>query len=635
MTLRSSEKVETPQDLSREDWIASGRSLLARYRGLFDGERQEYLPPDPADADRLSARFELFARISLLLLPLARADGNARAGDPGSGPEAADFIERSLARYCDPGSPDWIGLPGPGKSPFQLVQWAGLVVGLLHGPEGLWEALRPRTRDLALENLAACVAHRTNAHNWRFFNVLGAAFLDRCGVPFDKDAEEEHLEQLLAWHAGQGWYRDGHDFDYYNAWAFQNYAALWSSLPRSAAYPEIRARLVDNFRSFIGHYPRMFSREGHSPLWGRSAVYRFAACTPLAAAFLLPDPGIPGGLARRICSGNLRQFLDRPDVWEGAAPSMGFYRAFPPIMQSYSRSSSFGWMHKAFGCLALPPDSPFWTDRLRDGEWFDPPGAGAAPRPLTVVEGAGLAISPDARTGDSMLLTGKVRSAEDPCYNRLAYFAHHALEADTPEPPTSLSYEATTEAHGAPARLTVSRIRYAGAGEGVFYRQIYLGPPGGHHSDGLLIDLADIPIPGGLLRIDRVRASFAHTLWLGGHSVNGHVELVGQQLRGADGKGLSIMLPLLGWTGCRAVRRSGTHAEFERSTCLCLYRTTGDDAVGTMALVAAVIAAAPIDAAAVPRIVPEGRLPRGALVEFGDGRRLRVSFDGVEGRLQE
>lgn len=623
------------EDMSREDWIASGRFLLSRYRGLFHGEHGEYLPPDPADRSSISRRFELFTRMCLLILPLSRADESIRVGDPLSGPGVAEFIEGSLARYCNPKSPDWIGLPCPGKSPFQLVQWAGLVLGLFLGPEGLWETINRRTRDLALENLSACVAHRTNAHNWRFFNVLGAAFLDRCGVPFDTAAEEEHLEQLLAWYAGGGWYRDGHDFDYYNAWAFQTYAALWSSLPRSVAYPEIRAQFVENFRLFIGHYPQMFSREGHSLLWGRSALYRFAACSPLWVTFLLPKPAIPGGLARRLCSGNLTQFIGREDVWEGPAPSMGFYRSFPPIVQGYSRSSSFGWMHKAFGCLALPPQSTFWTDPPREGDWFTASAKLSEHRPMIVVKEAGLAISPDPRTGDTMVLSGKVRSAQDPCYNRLAYFAHHLLEAETPEPPASLSYEATTEAHGSPARLTVSRIRFAGYESGVFYRQIYLGPPGGHHSDGILIDLADIPIPGGLLRVDRLRASFAHTLWLGGHSVNGHVDPIDQQLRGANGQGFSVMIPLLGWEGITAIKRNGTHAEFEYSTCLCLYRRIDKDAVGTLALLAAVIADIPVAEVSIPRITPTGRLLQGAVVEFSDERKLSVSFDGIEGRLHD
>ncbi|TVR02345.1 MAG: DUF2264 domain-containing protein [Spirochaetaceae bacterium] len=635
--------------MSRTHWIEAGRFLLNRYEPLFDHGRNEYLPFAPEDRTSLSARFELFTRLALLVLPLFRADPTIRVGSTENGGLPVDeWLERSLCRYCSTASPDWIGFPGEGKSPFQLVQWAGLVVALMLGPDGLWESLPVNLREEALENLARCVAHRTNAHNWRFFNVLGTAFLARHGVPVDEDAEREHLEQLLCWYAGDGWYRDGHDFDYYNAWAFQPYFALWASLPRSKAYPDIRSRAITNFHDFIDSYIRMFTREGHSLLWGRSALYRFAACTPLVYAFFLDDPRIAGGVARRICSGNLLQFLHRSDMWDGGVPTLGYYRSFPSVVQRYSRTTSFGWMHKAFGCLALADESPFWSRQEENAPWYKEKPSGAG-RTMIVLDGPGIGICNDPATGDVMIITGKVRSAEDPCYNRLAYFGNHLLEGATPDPPASLSYEATTTAHSVASRLTVSRIRYAGACSGVVYRQIYLGPLNGHHSDGILIDLADVVIPGGLLRVDRVRSSFPHTLWLGGHSVRGHVDLettrydcgTGYELHGAHPDSVrSVMIPLAGWSDAKAIHRSGTHAEFPLSTCLALSRTVTGSNVGSIALVAAIIADAPMPASAVPRVVPRSGdgaagLATGAKLTFPDGRSVTVSFEGIEGRLRE
>lgn len=645
-TVHDPDTVLSPKSgMTRDHWIAAGHYVLERSEGLFDKDRAEFMPPRRKERNRLSARFEMFTRTMLLVLPLARADVATRVG----GLPVDTFLQLSLEKFCNPTSPDWIGLPQPGKSPYQLVQWAGLVAGLFHGPPGLWEALPAPIREYSLDSLSACVSHRTNAHNWRFFNVLGAAFLERCGVPFDAVAERDHLLHILAWYAGDGWYRDGHDFDYYNAWAFQTYAALWSSLARSDQYPEIREELVGNLRIFMQSYPRMFTREGHSLLWGRSAVYRFAACTPLSEVFFLPESFVPAGLARRICSGNLLQFLRRDDTWTGPAPVLGYYREFSPIIQYYSQSSSFGWMHKAFWCLSLPASSPFWTEREKVGSWYE--GDNQDDVCLITLDGPGLTITNDRSNGDVVLRSGKVRSASDACYNRLAYFGNYALEADTPGPPTSLSYEATSDAHGVATRLKVSQMRYAGEVGGVLYRQIYLGPSGGHHSEGILIDLADIAVPGGILRVDRVRASFPHVLWLGGFSVPGHhclkentpsdtirYEIASEETRMAG----SVMVPLSGWDGARAVHRNGTHAEYRTSTSIGLYRESLHPARGSIDIVSALIVHCNPKESEIPTITsifsdghPDRLTPtNGIRMGFPSGVEFYVNFDGIEGRLR-
>lgn len=636
--------------MGRRHWIAAGRWLLSKYEGLYDAERQEFVPPE--SADRLSDRFEFFARLCMLVLPLAKADPRTRI----AGFSASEYLELSLRRYCLRTSPDFIGEFGPGPSPFQLVQWAGLVTALVQGPEGLWESLPNDVREQSLDVLAAAASHRTNTHNWRFFNLLGWAFLARCERPVDEEAEREHLIQLESWHAGQGWYRDGEDFDYYTAWAFQTYAALWSTMDRSQRYPEIRSRFLDRFSRFIKTYPRFFSSRGESLLWGRSALYRFAASAPLAAAFKLETPDVSGGVARRICSGNLLQFLWRRDVWDGETPTMGFYRTFPPVLQRYSRRSSFGWMHKTFGCLSLPAESPFWTSREEPAEVYRSPTQDLCP--TVSLPGPGLVIGNDPASGVAILIPGKVRSAEDPNYNRLAYTTSCLLEATTPSPVPSLSYEAATRAHGAQSRLSVSRIRYGRVVDGVVYRQIFLGSKGGHHSSGLVIDLADILIPGGILRVDRIRASFAHTLWLGGFVVPGHqvpearpggvttvtgVSAVGPPNDAPPDTVHSTIALLAGWDGVEACRQEMTHAEYPRSTTLAARRTVETDTRGTTAIVAAVLGYLPPSDMLIPVLHlgtdPDGRntVPEGfgGTIEFPNGTTVVVSFEDIEGRLSE
>ena len=75
------------------------------------------------------------------------------------------------------------------------------------------------------------------------------------------------------------------------------------------------------------------------------------------------------GLARRIASGALMQFFGRDDILYEGAPVLGFYGPFTPMVQSYSCAESPLWLGKAFLCLELPEDHPFWTAREENGVW--------------------------------------------------------------------------------------------------------------------------------------------------------------------------------------------------------------------------------------------------------------------------
>lgn len=48
------------------------------------------------------------------------------------------------------------------------------------------------------------------------------------GYPIDEDIMRDHAMAILNYYAGDGWYRDGHSFDYYSCWAFNVYAPIWN-----------------------------------------------------------------------------------------------------------------------------------------------------------------------------------------------------------------------------------------------------------------------------------------------------------------------------------------------------------------------------------------------------------------------
>jgi hypothetical protein len=666
---------------ARSDGDRSGetRSNGARSpKGAADFERMQDVP--------VSRRFEAFSRVFILLGPMLAARPGLRAGGPASRPgqrdadeAAADidleaFAAESLERYLAPWGSAYIGMPQPRTSPFQLVQWVGLLFGFWSGGRRVWRQLPERLRRAALDNLSACAHHRSNAHNWLFFNVLAFAFLREEGYPVDESWEQELLELLAGWYAGDGWYRDGQQFDYYNAWAFQTYAAVWTSLESAGRYPDLRRLFRQRLQRFLESYPRFFSADGHSLLWGRSSVYRFAASAPFAAAFMPDGTGsdlpISPGRARRILSGNLLQFLRRDDTFIDGIPSLGFYRPFAPMLQSYSGPGSFGWMHKAFLALALPAESPFWTDAEAPSSW-EPAAKGDAHVEVLRLSGPGLTLANYPQSGATVLLPGKVGRSQDMLYSRPAYHSGLPVEADAPEEQaTAMTYSGVRlpfpDEEGSES-LHAVQLRDAGYREGVLYRRLYLARHGGAHpTGGILLDMADIPTDDGLLHLARVRAPFPYILRFASFGVpeaEAQVDAEGQTVGQAGGKaGVRSrartqdvppirLIPLLGWDRVYQEEHRDLNPAAVRSLVSVVERRVSKMGAGASAL-CAVLQRFHADARAgesdaelpeleVRRIHPESgslfgvtlRLPGGAGAGEGGRRRYHVDFGAIEGML--
>ena len=110
------------------------------------------------------------------------------------------------------------------------------------------------------------------------------------------------------------------------------------------------------------------------PIWGRSICYRFAAASPMAVAFMRPTlPKMDPGFARRLCSGNLLQFITHPEFLKNRVPSLGFYGEDRRLIDNYSCSASPFWCSKLFLALILPKESPLWRTPENEGFWDSPP----------------------------------------------------------------------------------------------------------------------------------------------------------------------------------------------------------------------------------------------------------------------
>ena len=438
--------------LTREGWIEAGRHLLSgafrhirRFEDPMVLPREETeityphatSPKDIYEAERRAEMFEGLTRTFLIAAPLLRNDPDLTL----NGYRLADYYKSHILRSCTPGDPVYIGTyedlqemtnhADPFRPFQQTVETCALVIGLWSSREAVWDTFSKEEKDLVAGFISSFAHASTVPQNWRFFNLLDLAFLHMNGYAVDEEIMMDHASELLAYYAGDGWYRDGHSFDYYSCWAFQVYAPIWNAWYGYDNEPDLARRFEENANRLMATYPDMFDEAGHTNMCGRSCIYRFAATSPLAANFHLAHPAVNPGLARRICSGSLLQFLTREDFYHDGIPTMGFYGRFSPLVQGYSCAESPYWMGKAFLCLDLPADHPFWTAREENGTWES-----LAPREIktTTLPGPALSFSDHEVSGAVILRTGKVLKASGDLhgmwnYSKLAYHSQYPWEA--------------------------------------------------------------------------------------------------------------------------------------------------------------------------------------------------------------
>jgi hypothetical protein len=241
----------------------------------------------------------------------------------------------------------------------------------------------------------------------------------------------------------------------------------------------------------------------------------------------LLDPG----LARRLCSGSLLQFVTREEFYDNEIPSLGFYGQKEYMVQNYSCPASPFLMFLPFICLALPDDSPFWTAKENEGFWEKLDNESK----ITVLENPGLVLVNHGKNGTSEIIPGKVYY-DDPNYSKLTYNTHFPWEDHDPQGGTAMEYSFRSQdprdvrgddvnfyltgiAVGNSAeksrQYTISQsMMFNGEQNGVIYRQAIMRRPP-NNGVGYIIDLADIIIHAGVIRVDRSRLAFEYELTLG------------------------------------------------------------------------------------------------------------------------
>lgn len=365
---------------------------------------------------------------------------------------------------------------------------------------------------------------------------------------------------------GYGWYNDSPAYDYYSMWAFQMYGMIWAHYYGDKFNPEAGHRFVDNFRDLIPNYPYMFAEDGKMNMYGRSITYRIATIVPFPLMGWLNDPSINYGWMRRIASSTLLQFLQNPSLMQDRVPTLGFYGAFEPAVQIYSCRGSVYWMGKAFLGLLLPADNPFWTTVENNGAWEKEFQNGKVYNKF--MEGSNTLVTNYPNSGSSEIRAWchetvakdwqKFRSTEN--YNKLSYNTAFPWMADSPDGKVSMNYVILN----AKQQWEVLRLyTFRKFEDGIYYRDAEL-----ETNPEIKFRLADIPLPNGILRVDKVSFPTTTKLRYGHYSlpeldkpITTKEKKIGEHMVYCTDNGAyqTALVNLQGWTEVEFVQTEGLH----------------------------------------------------------------------------
>lgn len=499
--------------MDREHWLEAGKFLL---KGLFSHVKSLNDPIDPPRSEdqvsyprpgdlpgrRGAARFEGLARSMCVAVPLFLEDENISV----NGIKLRDYYAGQTVRGMSKGAETGFGRlqelieeTGGGSAFQQTVECGIMGLNLLVSKELIWDRYNKEEKEIVAAYLSEYGHYQTCDSNWRFFNLLTLTFLKTAGYEVDEVLYRDHLDYLLSLYAGDGWYRDGNLFDYYSAWEFVLDAALWCHYYGYQWEPEAAAVFEANIRLFLSSYWRIFSENGESILWGRSGTYRFCASSALCAGGFLkgdadslagPAP-LSYGAARRLMSGNLLQFITKEEMFIGDIPCLGFYGPFSPMVQSYSCASSPFWCGKAFLCLVLEKEHPFWQAK-EENLWEQDL------EPVRTLTGPGICFVNHRESGITEIKTAKFlfEPSSDylPAYARVAFSSALPWEKMSESPAQAMTYQLNGKV---PASFAFCKEE-----KSVLYRTAFFDVM---KSRTTKVDMADIKVPFGTLRIDRVR----------------------------------------------------------------------------------------------------------------------------------
>lgn len=559
--------------MTRRHWIQAGEYLL---KGAFDYihtlDDQMYFPKQldktyPQNEGQIPvAKLEGLARTLFVAAPLLKENPELVM----NGIKVADYYRHQLISISNPQSASYIPHRKGGASQ-TLLELGSLAISMKAAQEVLWDPLTKAQKDALAATMLSYGEGPTIDSNWMFFNVFILSFLKDQGYRVNDAYLESNLKKLLARYRGEGWYNDAPAYDYYSAWAYQTYGPVWAEMFGKRQYPQYAQQFLKNQHDMVDNYPYMFSREGKMNMWGRSICYRFAATAPFFLWEYDRSGEVNYGWIRRIASSVLLQFLQNPKFLDDGVPTMGFYGPFAPAVQIYSCRGSVYWCGKAFLSLLLPESATYWSATENNGAWEKELEKGKVYNKFQLA--TNLLITNYPNCGGAEMRSWchetvakdwqKFRSSEN--YNKLAYHTEFPWMADGKNGEISMNY-GTKNKKG---EWEVLRLyTFKSFKNGVYRRDAVL-----ETDSTVKYQLADIPLPNGILRIDKVSVSQPTEIRLGHYSlprlekdlVETHRKVEQQDIPVlSNGEYELAMIPFAGWNKVYTVYPEGLHPVSEK-----------------------------------------------------------------------
>jgi hypothetical protein len=661
--------------MTREHYIECAKYILERafkHVESFDSPivfpsvtGKSYPQPNDPEWRHRSHEFEALERTFNLAAPLMHVDPEISL----NGIRLRDYYCHHFHNAMTPGHVNSLPMPEDlADATYQFTcEFGGLTKTLLLMPDVMWPYLTPRQQDEMAVTISKWAHHRTTQNNWRLFNICALSFLKAHGYSIDDDLLKSHLLWVTSYHAGNGWYLE-QSYNYYTISLFVVYGTIWSRTFGREHYPEIACVLEKSFEELLKTYANFFGRDGFINMWARSICYRLWISGGFPVSFMLASkPPINAGWARRLCSGSILQFTTREDFYDNDIPSLGFYGHREFAIQNYSCPASPFIMFLPFISLALPEDSPFWTDQENDGMWV---GLGGHSR-RTVLSKPGLVLVNHGSSGASEIISGKVYD-DDHNYSKLVFNTHFPWEDHNPKGGTSQEYSFRSldprDLRGADINFyltgravdnaaakdlvfaTSQSILFNGVRDGVLYRQLIMRKPP-NNGVGYIIDLAEITVPGGVIRVDRCRLAFEHELTLGHFGLPhldgteaeiGCIEDDRRKVITASVPGRRVaFIAYAGWDCVRSQVHRGFNAEAEESTVLVAYRKRTDRNPPMELMIAAMLHKTadtpwneeeldPLRNVQIMEVMPSGSV-LGARITLADNTTYLVDFKEIDG----
>ncbi|MEX0986599.1 MAG: DUF2264 domain-containing protein, partial [Bacteroidales bacterium] len=662
--------------MSKKHYIELARYLLERaFTHVNSLETHLTFPivpgktyPQPGDPDwrHRSLEFEALERTFTLAGPLIHLDPDVTIGNI----KLREYYCLHLYRALTPGHANSLPLPEDlPDSTYQFTcEFGGLFKTLLLMPDTLWPHFTKKQQDEMAVTISKWGHHRTTQNNWRIFNITTLSFLKKAGYEIDEDLLKSHLQWVVSYHSGDGWYLE-QTYNYYSISLFIVYMTIWNRAFGDEHYPEIAEVIERSAQKLMESITSFFGRDGFVNMWSRSITYRTWVSGAFPVAFMLKRKDLlDPGFARRLCSGSLLQFVTRDDFFVNDIPSLGFYGQKDYMIQNYSCPASPFIMFLPMIALALPDDNPFWTAAENEGFWET---LGGESRQL-VLESPGLVLVNHGKTGTSEIIPGKVYY-DDPNYSKLVYNTHFPWEDHNPEGGTSMEYSFRShdprDARGDDINFyltgktvdnSIERNRsfsisqsmfFNGVRKGVVYRQAIMRKPP-NNGVGYIIDLAEITIPGGVIRVDRSRLAFEYELTLG-HFGLPHIDGVMPEVGKIENKkikGMTASIPgrkvaliaYHGWDSIELRTHAERNAEAVESTVLYVQKKRVDKSPPMELMVTAMMHKTddnewtpeeldPVREIEIMDITPSGSA-LGVILTLQSGEKVEVDFRDIDGK---